>query len=54
MSPPFIVGEDYGTRCTTLLTVSRNCEARLLERSFDARGNPTGEVEFEFEVSREN
>jgi uncharacterized protein with NRDE domain len=54
LSPPFIVGEDYGTRCTTVLTVSRNGEARLLERSFDARGNPTGEVEFEFEVSREN
>jgi uncharacterized protein with NRDE domain len=54
LSPPFIVGEDYGTRCTTVLTVSRNGEARLLERSFDARGSPTGEVEFEFEISREN
>ncbi len=52
LSPPFIVGENYGTRCSTVLTVSRSGEARLVERSFDARGDPTGDVEFEFEISR--
>ena len=54
LSPPFIVGEDYGTRCSTVLTVSRSGQARLIERTFDARGNPAGDVEFEFEISHEN
>jgi uncharacterized protein with NRDE domain len=51
LSPPFIVSEDYGTRCSTVLTFARSGEARLIERSFDARGEVTGEVEFAFELS---
>ena len=50
LSAPFIVSEDYGTRCSTVLVIARNGGARFVERSFDARGNVTGEVGFEFEV----
>jgi uncharacterized protein with NRDE domain len=52
LSPPFIISEDYGTRCSTVLTIARSGEARLVERSFDARGEVTGDVEFAFELSR--
>jgi uncharacterized protein with NRDE domain len=51
LSPPFIVSETYGTRCSTVLTVARDGRARLVERSFDARGDRTGEVEHCFDVA---
>jgi uncharacterized protein with NRDE domain len=54
LSPPFIVGEDYGTRCSTVLAVSRSGEAKLVERSFDARGDAAGDVEFAFELARDD
>ncbi|MGH8798807.1 MAG: NRDE family protein [Casimicrobiaceae bacterium] len=50
LSSPFIVSPDYGTRCSTLLTIAADGGARLIERSFDAEGEATGEVAFEFEV----
>ena len=53
LSAPFIVSADYGTRCSTVLTIAHSGDARFIERSFDARGSPTGEVEFEFDVRRE-
>jgi len=52
LSAPFIVSADYGTRCSTVLAVTPGGVARFVERSFDARGNTTCEVEFEFEVRR--
>lgn len=44
LSAPFIVGERYGTRCSTVLAITRDGEARFVERSFDAAGNETGRV----------
>lgn len=46
LSSPFIVGERYGTRCTTVLSL----QARSLaaERSFDAAGKVTGELRYWF------
>ncbi len=52
LSAPFIVSDSYGTRCSTVLTITRDGHARFLERSFDARGSAVGDAEFEFEVSR--
>jgi len=52
LSAPFIVSEDYGTRCSTVLAITRNGDARFVERSFDLRGNATGEVEFQFGTRR--
>jgi len=48
LSSPFIVSPDYGTRCTTVLTIDRRGAARFVERSFDAAGRATGEVDFRF------
>jgi len=51
LSSPFIVSDGYGTRCSTVLAVSRDGSARFVERSFDARGEPMGEVAFDFAVT---
>jgi uncharacterized protein with NRDE domain len=50
LSAPFIVGEHYGTRCSTLFTVDRDGRARFHERSFAADGSVTGEIVEAFAV----
>ena len=52
LSSPFIVSDGYGTRCSTVLAISRDGEAQFIERSFDAAGAKTGEVAFRFETQR--
>lgn len=52
LSSPFIKSASYGTRCSTVFTLSRDGEARFIERSFDAAGGVTGEVECRFRVNR--
>ena len=51
LSAPFIVGDGYGTRCSTVLAIGRDRRARFVERSFDARGEATGEVAFDFTLA---
>lgn len=48
LSAPFIVSERYGTRCSTVVTIDRDGNAQLIERTFDQRGAVTGEVAFAF------
>jgi len=52
LSAPFIVGADYGTRCSTVLTITQDGDAHWIERSFDSRGTATGDVEHRFVVAR--
>ena len=52
LSAPFIVSDDYGTRCSTVLAIGLDGSARFVERSFDVHGNATGEVAFDFDVRR--
>lgn len=52
LSSPFIISEDYGTRCSTLIALSRSGDAHFIERSFDATGATTGEVRFCFHLER--
>ena len=51
LSAPFITGERYGTRCSTVLCISREGMARFVEQSFDAHGEPTGRVDTTFTLS---
>ncbi|ORU89514.1 MAG: hypothetical protein A6F71_00670 [Cycloclasticus sp. symbiont of Poecilosclerida sp. M] len=44
LSSIFIQGEEYGTRCTTLLTIDDEA-LQFLELSYDPIGNITGEVQ---------
>lgn len=52
LSAPFIVSERYGTRCSTVLTVGRDGEARFVERWFDATGATAGVVDERFRLAR--
>ncbi|HEY2818373.1 MAG TPA: NRDE family protein [Casimicrobiaceae bacterium] len=52
LSAPFITGDNYGTRCSTVLTISRDGQARLVEQSFDVRGEPTARVDLLFSVTK--
>jgi len=51
LSAPFIVSDVYGTRSSTVFTVDRAGNARFIERSFDADGEPVGEVEERFRIT---
>jgi uncharacterized protein with NRDE domain len=51
LSAPFIVSDGYGTRCSTVLAIGHDGIARFVERSFDARGDATGEVAFDFTLA---
>ena len=49
---PFIVLPDYGTRCSTIFTVSGDGHAHFRERRFDPAGNSVGETTLEFDIDR--
>jgi uncharacterized protein with NRDE domain len=48
LSSVFIVTPDYGTRCSSILTVDAAGLAMFVERSFDATGAVTTEVDYAF------
>ncbi len=50
LSAPFIVLPDYGTRCSTVLTIDDRGKVRFAERRFDAEGARTGESRFSFSL----
>lgn len=45
---PFVKGTEYGTRCSTVITIDRAGHCRFRERRFGAGGAPVGESAFEF------
>ena len=51
LSSPFIMSPDYGTRCSTILTIDGDGAARFVERSFDPAGEATGEVDVRFALA---
>ena len=40
LSSPFIVSPDYGTRCTTVITINQHGHGMLRERSFNPQAEP--------------
>ena len=52
LSSIFIVTPDYGTRCSTVLTITHGGEVQFAERSFDALGKRTGDATHSFATSR--
>jgi len=50
LSAPFIVSAGYGTRCSTVLTLTHDGTARFVERSFDPDGRARGDIEHRFAV----
>lgn len=45
LSAPFVLDADFGTRCSTVLTLEDDGSLMLLERRFDAEGRATGQSE---------
>ena len=45
LSAPFVLDPGYGTRCSTVLTISNQGALRIAERRFDASGAATGQSE---------
>ena len=45
LSAPFVLDPGYGTRCSTVLTISAEGALRITERRFDAEGARTGQSE---------
>ena len=54
LTAPFIVMPDYGTRCSTILTINDSGNAQFMERRFDPTGRSIGESRFVFDVLRED
>jgi uncharacterized protein with NRDE domain len=51
LSSVFIATADYGTRCSTVLTITRGGAASFFERTFDASGTAIGDVAHSFTVA---
>jgi uncharacterized protein with NRDE domain len=47
---PFVAGEQYGTRCSTVITISRHGECDFVERSFGPGGTEAGESAYSFKL----
>lgn len=46
LSPIFIIGDDYGTRCSSILMVDRQRRLTFVEYSYDRNGEISDSVEF--------
>jgi uncharacterized protein with NRDE domain len=51
VSAPFISTPDYGTRCSTVLTITRSGVIEVQERRFDSDSVTTGDAHFRFEIA---
>lgn len=50
LSAPFIVSPEYGTRCSTVVLLSRDNYLQFAERRYDSTGEVTGESRFGFQL----
>lgn len=50
LSAPFVLDATYGTRCSTVLTISGDGRLRMAERRFDADGTALAEAEHALNV----
>ena len=51
LSAPFIITERYGTRCSSVITITCEGQVRFRERSFDRQGSPVADVEESFVIA---
>jgi uncharacterized protein with NRDE domain len=48
LSAPFVHHENYGTRCSTVVSVSNDGVTHIVERRFDDAGRPAGDTAYDF------
>ena len=53
LSPRFVVGQTFGTRCSTVVLMTHDGEVEFVERSFDVAGSEIATVRFTFTVERD-
>jgi uncharacterized protein with NRDE domain len=53
LTAPFIVHPEYGTRCSTVMTIDEGGRVRFLERRFRPDGRPSGESRYTFESGQD-
>ena len=53
LTAPFIVHPEYGTRCSTVMTIDDGGSVRFVERRFDPAGRTSGESKFAFESGQD-
>ena len=53
LTAPFIVHPEYGTRCSTVITVDDAGSVHFLERRFHPDGRPSGESKYAFESGQD-
>jgi uncharacterized protein with NRDE domain len=53
LTAPFIVHPEYGTRCSTVMTIDDAGSVRFLERRFNSDGRASGESKFAFESGQD-
>jgi uncharacterized protein with NRDE domain len=53
LSSPFVFDPVYGTRCSTVLTVTRDNALAAVERRFDATGAAIGETEYALNATQQ-
>ena len=46
LSPPFICGQDYGTRCTSVLLMNRAGVMQMMEQNYQPGGQPGQRLSF--------
>lgn len=51
LSAAFITTKDFGTRCTTVLTISRTGQTCFMEKSFAPGGELLGQVDYRFRLT---
>jgi uncharacterized protein with NRDE domain len=51
LSPAFIVGPTYGTRCSTALLIAADCATTAVEHSYGADGRPLVTRRFDFQAA---
>jgi uncharacterized protein with NRDE domain len=54
LSSAFIRGNDYGTRCSTVIRIDQRGQVCFDEWTWDASGSESGRVSFQFEISNFN
>ena len=52
LTAPFVVHPTYGTRCSSVLLLGHDGSVYLREARFDARGEPSGETEFQLNAGQ--
>ena len=53
LTAPFVLNAEYGTRCSTVVTLSSSGQVRFVERRFAPDGSPIGDSSYSFRLGED-